>query len=1054
MEVGVEISQKIRSAIKAKLMELGCYVDDELPDYIMVMVANKKTRAQMSGDLSLFLGTNTDTFTEWLHGLLVKLQAINTESSNQQSTDKNEKSKSSKKKEKSKKSDSSRKDKDKKSKKSDSKNIDLDPSSKNSVLNTEKERSVKSVTDDGENAHSDTVHVSNSGSKEPAPSESSKVSEDVEDVRQLLVTETTSDALAEELETTETEVVAKESREVKVTNSTKVKSNVAALSLKSGRRLSRSKSHSPERPAVSARKRKTPISVVSSVSRPGNDDEEEYDPHNPSVGSVASVVKVTNRKSSVPPALQANRALLMKAMTEAERSIAVKRKVAVTRPMSRSDSPAETYSPKRRCSNQADREETPPPYIPSKKEVPSQLRGGSTQESVRSSLARNDARHLLNKEERRELISRSRRQELLQSIGIQQEEKKTVHSSSRPLERKNEKDVVAGKVVHQREVRDERKSGGIKNFQITTRLVSAPGSNVVRSRHSQTPPSRDKPAVSRTTVAPPARSSVTSRLGKVVSERRSSSAGSDSVDLRTKQLSSRTGKVSAEVKDGRNGGSRTGLSLLGKEVVRKQCEAAVMSVKAAQTAKVRARSPDSRVVCCDPEIIALKEEVTEEIGDLEGSVELMEGKFEESSDKAKDASSSVDDDAEDLAEMISNDFEPEILEDSQNDEFTLDLDDDDIIKVVGGIDEEGGEDLKGALKQEEFKKGTRFIVTLDGIDEREFDEQQDSFDKFKLPILGSSGPRMSAEVVGQRENVVLDALASQVGPGMHPVLLQARLPPQTLHPQHALQDFPQSTTAKITPPKIQPFSISLKDSDDEHENKMEAKSYSDLSESVSEGVSAVKRAKLSERCRFWPACAAGGACEYWHPTTHCKTFPNCKFGDKCLFIHPNCRFDSKCTRPDCPFTHTSKRSGLTSAGGAPPHVIAIPQSHVLFSPTLSSKAYAAGFGAVPTRLPSSSLGGGHQTVCRFYPNCHNVNCSFLHPKPCRFGLSCRTPTCPFYHPSVPTKDKLKWQASQTSTLPKAQDSAILLHSGSKVVDVSPAPVKLSEGHVSVSSTSQ
>ena len=79
MEVGVEISQKIRSAIKAKLMELGSYVDDELPDYIMVMVANKKSRAQMAGDLSLFLGANTDTFTGWLHSLLVKLQAINTD---------------------------------------------------------------------------------------------------------------------------------------------------------------------------------------------------------------------------------------------------------------------------------------------------------------------------------------------------------------------------------------------------------------------------------------------------------------------------------------------------------------------------------------------------------------------------------------------------------------------------------------------------------------------------------------------------------------------------------------------------------------------------------------------------------------------------------------------------------------------------------------------------------------------------------------------------------------------------------------------------------------
>lgn len=47
-------------------MDLGAYVDDELPDYIMVMVANKKTKLQMTEDLNLFLGDNTEKFTEWL----------------------------------------------------------------------------------------------------------------------------------------------------------------------------------------------------------------------------------------------------------------------------------------------------------------------------------------------------------------------------------------------------------------------------------------------------------------------------------------------------------------------------------------------------------------------------------------------------------------------------------------------------------------------------------------------------------------------------------------------------------------------------------------------------------------------------------------------------------------------------------------------------------------------------------------------------------------------------------------------------------------------------
>ena len=40
-------------------------VDDELPDYIMVMIANKKDVSQMSSDLDLFLGDNAEPFTKW-----------------------------------------------------------------------------------------------------------------------------------------------------------------------------------------------------------------------------------------------------------------------------------------------------------------------------------------------------------------------------------------------------------------------------------------------------------------------------------------------------------------------------------------------------------------------------------------------------------------------------------------------------------------------------------------------------------------------------------------------------------------------------------------------------------------------------------------------------------------------------------------------------------------------------------------------------------------------------------------------------------------------------
>lgn len=51
-------------------------VDDELPDYIMVMVANKRSKTQMTEDLNLFLSTKTTTFVNWLHIVLKKLKEV------------------------------------------------------------------------------------------------------------------------------------------------------------------------------------------------------------------------------------------------------------------------------------------------------------------------------------------------------------------------------------------------------------------------------------------------------------------------------------------------------------------------------------------------------------------------------------------------------------------------------------------------------------------------------------------------------------------------------------------------------------------------------------------------------------------------------------------------------------------------------------------------------------------------------------------------------------------------------------------------------------------
>ncbi|XP_076979399.1 zinc finger CCCH domain-containing protein 14 isoform X8 [Tamandua tetradactyla] len=177
----------------------------------------------------------------------------------------------------------------------------------------------------------------------------------------------------------------------------------------------------------------------------------------------------------------------------------------------------------------------------------------------------------------------------------------------------------------------------------------------------------------------------------------------------------------------------------------------------------------------------------------------------------------------------------------------------------------------------------------------------------------------------------------------------------------------QSRTPRISPPIIE----------EETKGDNTEKSQAEMSELSM----AQKPEKLLERCKYWPACKNGDECAYHHPVSPCKAFPNCKFAEKCLFVHPNCKYDAKCTKPDCPFTHVSRRIPLL-----PPKPVTTPAS------------------------PSSSQ------LCRYFPACKKMECPFYHPKHCRFNTQCTRPDCTFYHPTitVPPRHALKWIRPQTS----------------------------------------
>ncbi|GFR87555.1 zinc finger CCCH-type containing 14 [Elysia marginata] len=753
-------------------------------------------------------------------------------------------------------------------------------------------------------------------------------------------------------------------------------------------------------------------------------------------------------------------------MSEAEKSIATKRKVAVTRPINRQSSPGE-YSPKRKRSSGHRNTESPPPYIPSRKTGGLSARlsrpSGTSTASVmkRKALSRDDIRHTLGQDDSRGLTSGSRREEMARKAGNDISASSLVSSkshtastsaqSSSSLQRRSSRDIRDSKdksssadgAVYRREVRGlDRKSGEVKNFQITAR-VSPLRKGSLKETEAKTDDAESDHNLRVTVVSGQHIKSLleTDNDHKNVVKKSQIATGSSEKTRSTlvrdarqdlQRLKQRK-NLSAENKAK---GARV-ISKLAREAVQKQCKAAVLSVRTASAGTTRASSPDSRVVQCDSKPASVYSEENDDsdanepkyeddsasnASDTKVVIQKSPPKIsvspEPSSPKVSEARQSVKKDVEeveDLSQMLEEDLDNELLlHDEEKNEFTLDLDDEELSHVV---EEVAAEVRPETEKEEENKSGIRFIVTLDGVDEAQFDE------------ISSKSETNITSVEAPQQTVL------NPNPSHHQLV--STLPPSTpaRPPLAAAQPFPQLTSAqaqgqtanKIRPPRIQPFSISLRDSDDEHEEKVvtyiQASDASVLqsvqvagNENVTE-LSALQRARSQERCRYWPACMVGSECPYHHPTTHCKTFPNCKFGDKCLFIHPNCRFDSKCVRPDCPYTHTSKR----------------PLSQLVVSPMPPPRPYPR-YSSRPQ--PQQGI------VCHFFPNCLNPNCTFVHPKPCMFGPACtKKAFCPFYHPmsvsppvvtsTVPDKGKLKWQAQ-----PSTQSKVV-----TAVASIKPSPAR-------------
>ncbi|XP_075567907.1 zinc finger CCCH domain-containing protein 14 isoform X3 [Pelecanus crispus] len=645
MEIGTEISRKIRGAIKGKLQELGAYVDEELPDYIMVMVANKKSQEQMTEDLSLFLGNNTVRFTVWLHGVLDKLRSVTTESTSVKSSESNIFESS------------------------------LPSSKSSSCVSDERRRedilpplavsSTRTERNDSRVSTSSQEQRNTASRQSCEDGSASRLTSTVKPLRELSPSEAVIDIKPEPDDLIDED-----------------------LNFVQENPLSRKKPIEE-----SSRKRRLP--VVSSVVKvkkfcnDGEDDEEEED-YGLRTGSISSSVSVPakpERRPSLPPSKQANKNLILKAISEAQESV----------------TKTTNYS-----------------TVPQKQMVPVAPRTRISPE-----------------ESQLEVIHVQNRLPALSSqLQVEEPKEQTVEGIQ-----------------------------GAEQKDLSSRLQIDP---VIEDTLQVTQDYYDAESM----VHSDARSFI----------------------LKKPKLS--------------------------EEIV--------------------------------PQTQQLGKRPTE-------AIRVLSGRLIQTRDQ---------------------------------------------------------------LAQPEKPASPKFIVTLDGV------------------------PSPPGYLSDQEEEDMC------ITEGLKPVT-------QNMCASKGLKGL-RAQQMQIVTRQLESCDVDM-----EQLNVLQ------------------KQEKVLERCKYWPACKNGDECVYHHPTLPCKVFPNCKFADKCLFIHPNCKYDAKCTKPDCPYTHASRRTPHPPPKPAP----------------------------LPTPSVSSS-----SPLCKFFPACKKMECPFYHPKHCRFNTQCTRPDCTFYHPTiaVPPRHALKWTRTQTS----------------------------------------